>query len=313
MFRRTTVYSLYTKNSSGFSYPTQELPTADYNQLINLTFSFSVLNLVCNESSPMLLVLVHSSPKNFAKRKTIRDTWGKNEENVKILFMLGTVNSSDLQRSLEEENRLHNDFVQGNFLDTYRNITYKHVMVFKYVIYHCPQAKYILKTDDDVFVNMPMMKTFLSIDLSPYGANKLLFCTPRKHKKVLRTYRSKWRVSFAEYPNRNYPTYCPGWNLLYSPDVIFALYKEAQKAEYFWIDDIHITGTLAEKIHIIHTDIEPLVISREDLRYVVDDFTYNITKPFLYGRANLEEKQIRALWKFVTTHSMPKTVFEDVL
>ncbi|KAJ8929424.1 hypothetical protein NQ314_017873 [Rhamnusium bicolor] len=247
MFQMNTVYSLYTQNYTGFANPAHQLSVTDYNQLIDLNFSFVILNLVCNESSPLLLVLVHSSPKNFAKRRTIRETWGRKSEHVKILFMIGTVNSSDLQKTLENENRLHNDFIQGNFLDTYRNITYKHVMVFKYVIYHCPQAKYILKTDDDVFVNMPTMKKFLTVDLSPFGANKMLFCTPRKNTKVLRTYRSKWRVSFTEYPNRNYPTYCPGWTLLYSPDVIFALYKEAQRADYFWIDDIHITGTLTAK------------------------------------------------------------------
>lgn len=227
--------------------------------------------------------------------------------------MLGTVNSTDLQKALEEENRSHNDFIQGSFLDTYRNITYKHVMVFKYAIYHCPQAKYILKTDDDVFVNMPTMKTFLTVDLSPYGASKVLFCTPRKHKKVLRTYRSKWRVSFSEYPDRNYPTYCPGWTLLYSPDVIFALYREAQKADYFWIDDIHITGTLTERAHVTLTDIEPLVMSRKDFRYVVDGHSYNVSRPFLYGRANMNEGEIRTLWRYVRSHTTPKSVLKEFI
>lgn len=119
-----------------------------------------------------------------------------------FFFFSGSVNSSDLQKTLNEENRSYGDLVQGSFLDTYRNITYKHVMVFKYVLYHCPKAKYVLKTDDDVFVNIPTMKNFLKFDLSPYGANKILFCTPREHTNVLRTYRSKWRVSFTEYPNR---------------------------------------------------------------------------------------------------------------
>ncbi|KAJ8937655.1 hypothetical protein NQ318_003158 [Aromia moschata] len=208
-FHLNTVYTLYTQNSTGFIYPMHQLPVTDYNQLIDLNFSFTILNLVCNESSPLLLVLIHSSPENFSKRKTIRETWGKGSDNVKILFMIGSVNSSDLQKTLEDENTIYNDFIQGSFLDTYRNITYKHVMVFKYVIYHCSKARYILKTDDDVFVNMPAMKNFLTVDLSPYGATRMLLCTPRKHTKVPRTYRSKWRVSFTEYPNRSYPTYCP--------------------------------------------------------------------------------------------------------
>ncbi|KAG5885391.1 hypothetical protein JTB14_002788 [Gonioctena quinquepunctata] len=184
-------------------------------------------------------------------------------------------------------------------------------MALKYSIYHCPRAKYILKTDDDVFVNMPTMKTFLTYDLSPYGADKVLFCTPRKNSKVLRTYRSKWRVSFAEYPDRIYPTYCPGWTLLYSPDVIAALYKEAQKTPYFWIDDIHITGTLTQKLNLVHTDIEFLVISQRNLNDIVYNY-YNVTDSFLYGRANMKENEIRALWKFVTMHDTPKYIFRTV-
>nr|CAI5819043.1 unnamed protein product [Callosobruchus analis] len=305
-------FTLYTLNSTGFTYPYQLLDSGDYNRLIDISFNFTIINFVCNETSPLLLVLVHTAPINFAKRKTIRETWGQEVEGVRIVFMVvGSVSSTELQKTLEEENRKYGDFVQGSFLDTYRNITYKHVMALKYTIYHCPQAKYILKTDDDVFVNMPAMINFLRFDLSPYGAGKVLFCTPRRHANVLRSYRSKWRVSFQEYPNRTYPTYCPGWSLLYSPDVIFALYCEAQISEYFWIDDIHITGTLTERISLKHTDIEFLVISLKNLRSIVD-FEYNVTQPFLYGRSDLEERQIRALWRYVSTHSVPKYILKDI-
>ncbi|XP_023015847.1 beta-1,3-galactosyltransferase 5 [Leptinotarsa decemlineata] len=307
----TSAYTLYTESQSGYPSRALQLPERDYNQLIDLNFNFSIVNFICNDSQPLLLlVLVHSSPSNFAKRKTIRETWGQKDENIKVLFLIGSVTSSDLQKTLEDENRLHNDFVQGTFLDTYRNITYKHVMAFKYSIYHCPQAKYILKTDDDVFVNMPTMMNFLKYDLSPYGAENVLFCTPRRNSKVLRSYRSKWRVSFAEYPDRIYPTYCPGWTLLYSPDVVFALYKEAQKAAYFWIDDIHITGTLIKKINVVHTDIESLVLSQWNL-YKIVSFYYNVSDPFLYGRANMKQSEIRALWKFVKMHDAPKYIFRD--
>ncbi|CAG9824305.1 unnamed protein product [Phaedon cochleariae] len=311
--RSITVYKLYTQNTSGHHNQFLYLPEKDYTQLIDLDFNFTLVNFGCNETNNalLLLVLVHSSPKNVAKRRTIRETWGKKDDNVKLLFLVGSVNSTEIQNILEDENSLHNDIIQGSFLDTYRNITYKHVMAFKYAIYHCPQAKYILKTDDDVFVNMPTMIKFLTFDLSPYGASNVLFCTPRFNSKVLRSYRSKWRVSFSEYPYRVYPTYCPGWALLYSPDVIYALYKEAQKTDYFWIDDIHITGTLTEKLSILHTDIEYLVLSEKNLGSIVEN-SQNVSVPFLYGRANMRDKEIRALWNFSMLHDSPKFIFRDV-
>lgn len=303
------VYQLHTTNSS-YSHPLYLLPKDDYFQLIDLNFTFRILNLPCNESNPLLLVLVHSSPENFAKRNTIRETWGKNDNEVKILFVTGATNNSSIQKKIDMENRSNGDFIQGSFLDAYRNMTYKHVMVLKYAVYHCPHVKYILKTDDDVFVHMPAMKNFLTNDLSSYGASKVLFCTIRKNTKALRSYRSKWRVSFSEYPEKYYPTYCPGWTLLYSPDIVFHLYKEAQRTDYFWIDDIHITGILTKKLNIVHTDIEPLVISRQNLKYVLEN-SHNITEPFLYGRSDLDEDAIRALWRYATTHTTPKYILKN--
>ncbi|KAL3284432.1 hypothetical protein HHI36_018591 [Cryptolaemus montrouzieri] len=302
--------TLYT-NTSNYAYSLSSLPDTDYNQLINLNFSFNILNLVCNESSPLVIIMVHTSPKNFAKRKTIRETWGRYREKVKILFVLGAVKNITLEKKLIEENQNYSDLTQGSFMDTYRNLTYKHVMLFKYVIYHCPEAKYILKTDDDVFVNMPTMINFLTLDLSVYGAENLLFCTKRTNSRVMRTYRSKWRVSFSEYPGKNYPTYCPGWFLLYSQNVLFELYKAAQKSAYFWIDDIHLTGTLFKKLNLVHTDAEPFMVTPDELEQVVNNGG-NITRPFLIGRPNLSEKQIRSLWNFVESNAVPKTILNEV-
>lgn len=188
-------FNLNTVNST-YNYPIQDLPSDDYKRLIDLQdFKFEILNTPCNESTPFVLILIHTSPKNYAKRKTIRETWGQIRENLKVLFMVGKVGDEKVMEDLQEENRVHKDFAQGNFNDSYRNMTYKHVMVFKYAIYHCPQAKYILKTDDDIFLNTPTMMDFITQDLSPYGAHNLLLCTPYSNARVLRSYRSKWRVS----------------------------------------------------------------------------------------------------------------------
>lgn len=84
--KTTTVYTLLGQNHTE---PYYYFPANDYNQLIDLNFTFITLNYVCNDSNPLLLVLVHSSPSNIAKRKAIRETWGHNSENVKVLFMLG--------------------------------------------------------------------------------------------------------------------------------------------------------------------------------------------------------------------------------
>lgn len=303
------VYIPNTLNSM-YEYPTQFLSSNDYGSLMNYTsFKFQIVNN-CS-SSPFLLVLIHTSPKNFARRKSIRTTWGTKNDNIKIVFIVGNVSNHNVQKMLDAENKVHGDFVQGNFIDAYRNMTYKHVMAFKYAIYHCAQAKYVLKTDDDVFVNMPVMMDFLTA-LSPYGAKKLLLCNVIINSPVKRTFRSKWRVSFHEFSNKYYPPYCPGWAILYSPDILFELYKAIQKVNYFWIDDVLITGILAQNENIQHTDASSLILTKE----YVDDLMKNSSrggyvedsKFFLFGPPDLPFKKMYFLWEFVKNHTSNKYI-----
>lgn len=185
--------------------------------------------------SPIVLILVHSAPKNWQKRNVIRETWGQQDSRARIYFLLGAVNTSALQARLEEENYMFQDLIQGNFVDHYRNMTYKHVMALKWMVYNCANVKYLLKTDDDVFVNTPAVYDFL--DGNSYDRN-YLFCYKNEGARVKRSYRSKWRVGTKEYPGWYYPPYCPGFSIIYSTDVVFQLYKEAQQTRYFWIDDV---------------------------------------------------------------------------
>lgn len=155
-------------------------------------------------------------------------------------------------------------------------------------------AKYILKLDDDVFVNMPAMIEFLTHELSPLGARHLILCNTLSTSKVKRSWRSKWRVSPLEYPDPNYPNYCAGWAIIYSPDTIFLLYKEAQRQNYFWIDDVHITGTLAEKVNLLHTSLNPFVLTSAQLQDLLSNPIHK--QDFLFGPPDLTADYIRDLY-----------------
>jgi hypothetical protein len=112
-------------------YPMHELAPSDRTTLFDVkNFTFQLNNFPCNGSSSLLLlVLVHSAPGNVEKRRTIRETWGRGFH--QLLFLLGSVESRAAQTALEEENRTYRDLVQGSFSDSYRNMTYKHVMALK--------------------------------------------------------------------------------------------------------------------------------------------------------------------------------------
>ena len=46
------------------------------------------------------------------------------------------------------------DIVQGDFLDSYRNLSYKNVMGVLWAAEFCAQAEFVVKADDDMFVDL---------------------------------------------------------------------------------------------------------------------------------------------------------------
>ncbi|CAH1959572.1 unnamed protein product [Acanthoscelides obtectus] len=67
------------------------LPPNDYNSIIDISFNFTMINFVCDETSPLLLILIHTAPTNYVKRKTVRETWGQEVDGVKVLFMVSWI------------------------------------------------------------------------------------------------------------------------------------------------------------------------------------------------------------------------------
>lgn len=112
---------------------------------------------------PFLLILVCTAPENLNQRNAIRVSWGGQREarglRVQTLFLLGEPSgrhpSWGSQDDLVQESAAQGDILQAAFQDSYRNLTLKTLSGLNWADKHCPMARYILKTDDDVFVNVP--------------------------------------------------------------------------------------------------------------------------------------------------------------
>lgn len=275
--------------------------TDDFSRLVNIDrFRYLINNRRCDGDDHLfLIVFVHSAPSNFRKRQAIRETWG-NEKNLehdpmRVVFLVGTVEHTDVQEGIEQENAFHHDIIQGNFVDSYRNLTYKHVMGLKWVTYFCRQARFIFKTDDDIFVDVFQLVAYLKDTFGRYKVGNLMMCYLIKSPYVKRSQRSKWRVSFKEYPGRYYPTYCSGWGIIMSPDVVFRLYLLSSKVPYFWVDDVHISGTLASKVGITHLDFtEKLALTAIDINKWLN--SKEVMRPYLFGHPDSDADTIFALW-----------------
>ena len=126
--------------------------------LNNFNFSFVInpKHNICGNSNKIdLLIYIHSSPSNFKRRISIRKTWAQRTlfKRTRTIFVLGTTNVTSLIYSNQQESDFYGDIVQSDFVDTYKNLTLKAVMAIRWIKKYCPQAKFILKTDDDVIVS----------------------------------------------------------------------------------------------------------------------------------------------------------------
>lgn len=206
----------------------------DYSSLINISqFRFNIFNRICNKQT-LYFVAVISKPSNYEKRNFIRTTWGNSSQtNVKILFILGLVEKILLQAAVDAENSQFGDIIQGNFIDSYFNLTYKHTLALKYFMYYCPQAMFAVKIDDDVLLNIPAVDTFLS-EVSKRCDNKnVLYC---QISSLGNLYRAPENLPF-----------CLRYFVVYPWRAAFNIYKEAQLGQFFTRDDVYFTGFLTKQ------------------------------------------------------------------
>ncbi len=227
---------------------------------------------MCAGKDVFLVIYVHTAPQNHQRRALVRETWGATDQYapdiVKIFFMMGLAMNSTDQKQVEKESKEHSDIVQEDFVDAYHNISYKAVGAFNWVSRHCSHAKFVLKSDDDVFVNtFGLLKHFHDLDRTHTNTTGLLMCLTWHKMHVLRE--GKWNISSDVLPNEYYPPYCSGMGYIMTPDVAKALYQTSFHVPFFWVDDVYITGMLPGKINLTHVNIMRNFMGRYEIEWLM--------------------------------------------
>ncbi|XP_063972018.1 beta-1,3-galactosyltransferase 1-like [Diachasmimorpha longicaudata] len=196
-----------------------------------------------------LVIIVMSAPLHTEARDAIRLTWGHygQRSDVSILFMLGTTEDPKLEAILEEEEGRYHDVIRGRFVDTYSNLTLKTISTLEWVDTYCSEAKFLLKTDDDMFINIPLL---LSFTQSHEKDRNIIFGRLARKWKPIRNKKSKYYVSSAQYKPPLYPDFTTGPAYLLSRDVINKLYESALSQTYLKLEDVFTTGIVADKLGI---------------------------------------------------------------
>lgn len=181
---------------------------------------------VCKGKDIFLLSLIFSSPGNRTRRDLIRKTWGDmtsvQKHPILTLFALGMPILASTQKEIDQESYTNNDIIEGIFLDSAENQTLKIITMTQWAVTFCPNALFILKVDEDVFVNLLSLISYL-LNLKAHLED--IYVGRVIHQDMPnRDPTSQEFVPLIEYPEKYYPDYCSGEAFIMSQDVARMMY-----------------------------------------------------------------------------------------
>ncbi|KAK3883687.1 hypothetical protein Pcinc_012007 [Petrolisthes cinctipes] len=227
---------------------------------------------LCNETVKIINV-IPIAPYSISARHRIRELWGRQEvflsSGIRTVFFLGVTPSTQLQNKIYNESLAHHDIIQFSFVDSYRNLTLKTLSMLSWSLSYCPRAKWILKSDEDVFVNPFAVTAFVN-----RNPKTDFICSVNENSTVCRVGRKcieKWAVSRDEYPSLTYPPYCDGPAYILSSSMAAKVYSSANKTHPLFIEDAYITGIIAKPYRPQYMDLSWFRFPKK-LRYLTKKF-----------------------------------------
>lgn len=205
----------------------------------------------CQELKPFLVLMVPVAPQNKEDRQIIRDTWGAqkvvSEQKVALFFLLGLGKVDE--NELLKESRQYGDLIQSNFVDCYKNLTIKTMLMLEWLDVHCRDAAYAMKIDSDMFLNLPKLVQMLQ------HAPKTNYLTGLVERAAVvhRYTSSKWFVPFDIFREDNYPPYALGLGYVLSLDLPKRLVEVSREVKALYIEDVYL-GMCMQRLGLQPTD-----------------------------------------------------------
>ena len=222
-------------------------PGADVTSCCRFNYLQKVDDICTDSHSPpgqlLGVVVVCSAVENVARRDAIRRSWGSPEQlrklGLRVVYVLGRAEGRD--GDVLVESRRYGDVVQADFVDSYSNLSVKSLAALHWAADYAACARFIVKTDDDTFINTHL----LSRDLSGTAHRRFVMGHVIARAQPVRTPGAKWFTPTSLYPSDTYPTYASGAAYVISGDGIRPLLRAAASVRLFWIEDVYVTGMLA--------------------------------------------------------------------
>ena len=199
-----------------------------------------------------LVIAVISQPLGNKVRQAIRQTWGSLVEprcGMKLMFVLERLLDAELQQELVIESDKYGDILQSNqFEDSYRASTIKTLQLFQWCAAFCGKSKYIVRIDDDVWLNVPGFHHFLRRNS---GRGKAIGPMIDPGTRVIRDPSNKSFLSREEFPSDRLPAFMHG-AIFATPVKALAriLAAHSIQSSAVFLDDVYIIGQLMPMIKL---------------------------------------------------------------
>ncbi|BFZ18117.1 hypothetical protein BsWGS_21156 [Bradybaena similaris] len=193
---------------------------------------------------------------------------------------------SNNQAGIMEEMSTFDDILQFDMIDTYSNLTRKIILSLQLLLKTCSTVQFILKVDPDIFVNVPLLATFLH----RHGQKNSVYGRMYPNSVVERT--GKWAVPRAALPISRYPIYAAGNAYVLSTDAVEKIVGLAPRFPYVLVEDAFITGILASVGRVNRVNVAGFTKWTEPRPDSCD-----FVKDKVYVGNNFTEYDLRVYWR----------------
>ena len=210
----------------------------------------------CEKTTVLFLVTSHSS--NRKRRQAIRDNWGfpdifklfkvKFGMSYQVFFSVGLAENTEEAKKINKEAKKFKDILIVDRNEDFYDLTRRVMAGFEWAVQQC-DFNYLFKMDDDIFINIPNVMDFLSNNTIASHNETLYAGDMNIEALVNRDPKSKYMVTYKEWPTEIYPPYCSGGGFIISRNLIEKIIPFFDWEDPFKIDDAYI-GILIQRARI---------------------------------------------------------------
>lgn len=212
---------------------------------------------ICNQRYT-LIILVTTRPSAYINRAAIRMSWGRMDSSMNkqvkkdhpgltwlTLFSVGLVNSPSLGSLVALESEQYKDILRLPYVDSYKNLPNKTMNSLEWIANNC-NAEFVLKTDDDCFVNVfHMLKWLDSLPPNHEYMGRVNIDMP-----VIRDPRHRNYVPKREHADEFYKPYCAGGGYILRGTILKNVTKMGKKIKQIINEDAYM-GMLTNALGIV--------------------------------------------------------------